>query len=198
MLDLVLSENKEIISRASNLGYKTTLKAVVFQPKNLTDFKHLNKLVSPETLILGSSQDDKLVRRLLEDKRVDGIVNIEPLAGREHTHYRRSNLNQVLAKIAYDKDKFYCIDFSHILRSKRRHLLLGRIMQNVRILQKYKVPITIASFSKDVYGLRSKDNLDAFARVIGVRKITAIEKLLKNKQYKLAGKIVRKGIKVLN
>ncbi len=197
MQDLILREDKEILARLAELGYSSAMKAVVFRPKNAADFKQLNKIPSSETLVLGSAEEEKLIRKLLEDKRVDGIMNVESISGREHTHYRRSNINQVLAKIAYENGKFYCIDFSRILQTSRRHLLLGRIMQNIRILQKYKVPIAIASFSKDVYGLRSEDNLDAFARVIGVRKIATIERLLKKKQDKLSGKIIRKGVRVL-
>jgi len=197
MLDLVLSENKEILSYLEKLGYSSALKAVVFQPRNVADFKKLKFL--PDTLVLGSAQDEKLIRRLLEDKRIDGLINIESSTGREHTHYRRSGVNQVIAKIARENGKFYCMDFSRILQTPiyNRYILLGRMVQNIRIFQKYRVPIAIASFASNKYELRNRDALESFVRVLGTRKSVSVETLFKNKQDILSGKI-RKGVRVLN
>lgn len=202
MTDLILADtkNKEILAQLAKLGYKSAVKVMIFKPDSYLDFKKLKKIPTDDTLVLGSSQDEKIIRQMLEDKQIDGIINVESSTGREHTHYRRGNINQVIAKIAKDKGKYYFVDFSRILKTpeNRRYILLGRIMQNIKILQKYEVPISIASFARDVYGLRNRTMLTAFARVLKAKKVTQIEKILQEKQDKLTGRIVRKGVKVLD
>tara|TARA_Y100000034_G_scaffold106053_1_gene134469 strand:- start:1057 stop:1674 length:618 start_codon:yes stop_codon:yes gene_type:complete len=186
-MDIVLLPKniESYLSRSKSLGYNdviflTELKpkefnslkdknlGVLFKPKNPNDFRELRKYKNP-ALIIGTSTDEKIIRRLLENSKVDGVVDVETEFGRDHTHYRRANVNQVLAKIAKDNGKRYFVDFSRILNSKKRAKLIGRIIQNIRIFRKYKVPISIASFARSENELRSKDNLEAFAKVLKAR-----------------------------
>lgn len=201
MIDLILtSPSKDVKSRLSKLGYKDGLKPVLFVPKSGSDFKQLKKLPSSETLVIGSAQNEKLIRSILENKQIDAFTNIESSGGREHTHYRRSNVNQVLAKIAAENGKTYIINFSRILNTshEKRSKLLGRIIQNLKIFEKYNVPIAIASFSKDIHGLRNYDQLSAFARVLGASRVVKVEKLLKDKLDRVSGRVIKKGVRVLN
>ena len=71
----------------------------------MVDFQKLKKYDKP-VLIIGSATDEKLLRKILENKKIYGFTNVEHESGKDHTHYRRSNMNQVLAKIAYDKNAY--------------------------------------------------------------------------------------------
>jgi len=97
-----------------------------------------------------------------------GFEEQEP---KDHTHYRRSGLNQVLCKIATKKNVRITFSFASILGATRekRALILGRIMQNIRLCQKYKTPMKIASFATEPYQMRSPHDLAAFFSQLGMQ-----------------------------
>ena len=146
---------------------------VLFEPKSLSDFDKLKKY-KESAIILGKATDEKLLRRILEHKKINGFVGVEDEKKREHTHYRRSNMNQVLAKIAKENNKTYYVDFGMLLNSKKKSKLIGRVMQNVKFLRKYRAKMSIASFSENENGIRLEDNLASVAKVLGVRKLTPV------------------------
>ena len=147
---------------------------LLFVPKNMDDFQKLKKYDKP-VLIIGSATDEKLLRRILENKKIHGFTNVEHESGKDHTHYRRSNMNQVLSKIAHDKNKTYYVNFARVLYSQKRSKLIGRMLQNIKFMNKYRVNISIGSFARDEKGFRLYDNLESFAKVLKARKINAID-----------------------
>ncbi|MDP6845579.1 MAG: hypothetical protein QF460_01290 [Candidatus Nanoarchaeia archaeon] len=147
---------------------------LLFVPKNMDDFQKLKKYDKP-VLIIGSATDEKLLRRILENKKIHGFTNVEHESGKDHTHYRRSNMNQVLSKIAHDKNKTYYVNFARVLYSQKRSKLIGRMLQNIKFMNKYRVNISIGSFARDEKGFRLYDNLESFAKVLKARKIKAID-----------------------
>ena len=146
---------------------------LLFSPKHMDDFQKLKKYDKP-VLIIGSATDEKLLRRILENKKIQGFTNVEHEFGKDHTHYRKSNMNQVLAKIAYDKNKTYYVNFARVLYSQKRSKLIGRMLQNIKFMNKYRVNISIGSFARDEKGFRLYDNLESFAKVLKARKLQAI------------------------
>ena len=84
-------------------------------------------------------------------------------------------MNQVLAKIAYDKNKTYYVNFARVLYSQKRSKLIGRMLQNIKFMNKYRVNISIGSFARDEKGFRLYDNLESFAKVLKARKLKAID-----------------------
>ena len=147
---------------------------LLFVPKNMDDFQKLKKYDKP-VLIIGSATDEKLLRRILENKKIHGFTNVEHESGKDHTHYRRSNMNQVLSKIAHDKNKTYYVNFARVLYSQKRSKLIGRMLQNIKFMNKYRVNISIGSFARDEKGFRLYDNLESFAKVLKARKIRPVD-----------------------
>jgi len=159
-----LYKSKSEASKALKSGYNAGFLLI---PKNNSDFKKLRG--KKENLIVVMASQENLIRTALESKKVDFVVNIETSTGRDHTHYRRSNVNQVLAKLAKQHNIGYSVDFSRILKTEpgeKRAMLFGRIMTNLRIFNKYKVNCKIYSFASDEFELRSTDALTTFQKVL--------------------------------
>jgi RNase P/RNase MRP subunit p30 len=189
-MDLVLKKTSDIEKRAKLLGAEFLL---ISEPN---DFKQggllvraskpkeivsARKLAKRAQFVVADSNDEQTIRFIMEQKWINAFTNISTSTGRDHTHYRRSNFNQVLAKIAKETGKTYIIDFSHILEitGKKRALLLGRIMQNIRICQKYKVPISIATFATSKDELRNPKDLQALLRAFKTKKLVDILEMIK-------------------
>ena len=74
---------------------------------------------------------------------------------------RASGLNHILCKIARDKNKLIFIDFSELLKTKgkERAEILGRLKQNIMLLQKYNVKTAIINKQK-------RDDYDIFSLLL--------------------------------
>ena len=185
MKDIVLPNKNEdkLLARAKELGVEVAFaypisqlrpgSGLIILASKSRDLDACRRKTKQAEFVVASSIDEKTIRIILESKWIKFFTNIETSTGRDHTHYRRSNFNQVLAKLAKDTEKTYLIDFSRILKidGKKRDLLLGRIAQNIRICQKFKVPVEIATFATEPYELRNPKDLQAFLRSLKARKI---------------------------
>ncbi len=156
---------------------------------NDTDLRDIPKQSSKPVIV--STQQESLAR-IAVDRKIDVICNLETATGRDHTHYRRSGATQVLFNLMAENKVGYLIDFNRILSTEpgsKRAILLGRIMQNIRIAQKQKrsIPVYIA-------GDRTDDMLKAFARVIGTNNPLTLADLIEAKKRKL--RYVSKGVRI--
>lgn len=113
---------------------------------------------------------DKGTRKNFENKNIKMLFDLENVPGRDALHQRKSGLNHILAKIAFEKKKIIGFNFSNILNSddEKRALLLGRMRQNVKLCRKYDVKMFLGSFASDPYELRGKYELRAFGAMIGM------------------------------
>ncbi len=126
-------------------------------------------------LTLGKGKDK--ARSYLEDRRHDGVYDLEVHAEREFMHHRNSGLNQVLCKIAHDKDKIIVFDVGALLGSsgRTRAQIIGRMQQNVRLCRKYKVTMALATFAKTPYQMRREEEMIAIGQLIGMTRAEAKE-----------------------
>jgi hypothetical protein len=109
-------------------------------------------------------------RKNFESKQIKLFYDLENRDERDFIHQRNSGLNQILAKIAHDKNKIIAFNFSTILNSEpeKRAQILGRMKQNVKLCRKYKVKMFVGTFANNPYELRGKYELKAFAFMIGM------------------------------
>ncbi len=119
-------------------------------------------------LALGKGKDR--ARLYLENRQYDGVYDLEVHSEREFMHHRNSGLNQVLCKIAHDKDKVVVFDVGAILGAagRQRALLLGRMQQNVRLCRKYKVTMSLATFAKTPYQMRREEEIIVIGQLLGM------------------------------
>ena len=118
-------------------------------------------------------RDDNTNRKALESGKTVMLYGIEKFRVKDKMHYKDSGLNQVLCKLAKKNNIKIGFSFSDVLNSedKERAVILGRMVQNVYLCNKYKVDMVIGSFAKDVNDMRNDKDLIAFARLLGMRKI---------------------------
>ncbi len=157
------------------------------------DLKDLRNAAKRGEITILSSSDEILARRAVDKFPVDLLTNLATSTGRDHTHYRRSGATQVLFNMMVENKVAYLIDFNRILATpagKSRALLLGRIMQNIRIAQKAKRQVPVF-----ILGDRSDEMLKAVARVLGARKPLTKMDLAIWKTQKL--KIIKRGVKLV-
>lgn len=172
------SNEKELKARAKELGLELTFlyepkkvpkgSGVLIRAEKALDLRRADKF-SKAIIVVATSNED-VIRAACSKKNITYITNLTTSTGRDHTHYRRGNVNQVIAKLCKQNKIGYLVDFNHILEleGRERELIIGRIKQNIKIFKKYKVPCKVASFAKNEYELRNMKDLEALGRVLGL------------------------------
>lgn len=188
MLDFVIPNNneKELLARAKSLGSELVF---LKEFKSLNEIKKYKKqfgkvgfLINAETandlnrakafkkevdyVVAISDGSEAVNRAIFESKHVDIALNMASSGGRDHTHYRRGNVNQVLAVLAKENNITYGLSFARALNCKRLGLLMGRWMQNIRVFKKYGVGVILCSFASSEWELRSGSDLKSFLRLL--------------------------------
>ena len=153
--------NEELENKAKELGFSKLLvlgvNANIIEEK---DFSKIPKLKNKYVNFIA-----KGTRKAFENKNIQFILPIMNHP-KDHTHYRNSGMDQILAKISKQKNKTIIFDFSELQNSKNRQQLLGRWMQNIRLCKKYKVDWEIVSFAKNSADLKSANDLKAIKRLL--------------------------------
>ena len=103
-------------------------------------------------------------RVLVENKNVKYHTNLEVVDKKDKTHYRMTQMNQVIAKIMKEKKKEILFNFS--LLKEDKGVILGRMMQNARLAKKYGVKTRMCSFAKTPYEMRSLKDLEVLKGIL--------------------------------
>ncbi len=122
-------------------------------------------------LVVVQGGNDTFNRQVLSCKYVDILLDPHIGQRKDFMHQRNSGLNHILCALAKKHNVAIGFSFSAILHSEKRYALLGRIMQNIRLCRKYKVPMVIGSFAKNEWDQRNEKDLQAFFKVLGLRGI---------------------------
>ncbi|MFA5887524.1 MAG: RNase P subunit p30 family protein [Candidatus Nanoarchaeia archaeon] len=111
--------------------------------------------------------NEETMRQLVESKRAD-IIAITERIPKDSLHFRRTAIDSVICELARKKGIVLAFSFSSILNSRDRALVMGRMMQSIRLCRKHKVKMAFASFARDKWEMRAPEELKAFARVLGM------------------------------
>lgn len=174
MIDFVL--NKELVKLAKSFGFE---KAYCLDLIDARDANDLKRKISKANGLVAVKANEGFLREIFENNRINIVVGLEDIKERDNLHYRKSGLDQVLCSMANKNKISVGFSFHDVLNAKDKGKIIGRMMQNAMLCKKYKVNIVVASFARDKYDLRLKNDLEAFGRVIG------IEKLDNTKAFKL-------------
>jgi len=219
MIDIVFPKDneKEFIKTAKVLGYTDII--FCYELKKFKDIKKIEDkdlnihygilanfkdIAAAKSLsnfvIMNANIEDK--RRIFEESKPDLIFSLEDELRSDFIYQRNSGLNQVLCKLAKKNEIEIGLSFSLILNSKKRHIILGRMMQNIRFGNKYDLDLVLASFAKDPFEMRNPKDLTSLGLIL---KITtkkanlctkiALNKIKENAEIK---KSKVKGIKLLD
>ena len=156
---ILLPKNQEFEELSAKLGFSRTLfletDAVIIEAKTKKELT----LYKPPT--------EDLLRFALEKTPISMVLGIEHIHPKESTHFVRGGLDQVLCKIAAEKEKTIAFPFSNILNSPQRSKLLARMMFNIKLCKKYKVKVFFSNFSHEKMEMRSARDLLSFWNVLG-------------------------------
>lgn len=166
MKDCVISDGneREFIKIAKRLGYS---ELVFIGSADVSKLKSKIKLSSSRRIF---KSDIKTDRTIIESRRADIICDFESIDKKDGFHFLNSGLNHVIVKLMKEKKVSYGLSFSQLLgkSSKEQARILGRMMQNLKLCRKYKVPIVFGSFARHPYQMRDYRDLMAFARTLGL------------------------------
>jgi RNase P/RNase MRP subunit p30 len=114
--------------------------------------------------------DEKTLRFVLEKTPVKIVLGMEKMYSRDRTHFPKSGLDQILCRIAADKEKTIGFSLSEVLNSRNPSFLLRRMSFNLNLCKKYKVPFVVGNFSRNKAEMRSAKDLEAFRRMLEKKK----------------------------
>lgn len=166
---LLLKESPDLLKLSSNLGYSATF----FLSRDFVYLKDQDKkrllrqteqAHQKKMKVIYEPVSEELLRYALERVPVDIIIGIEKIHVKDHTHYVRGGLDQILCRIAVEKEKTIAFSFAELLRGNPK--LLARTKFNLKLCQKYGVKTLFSNFSTSAEELRSVSDLQAFVRVL--------------------------------
>lgn len=140
--------------------FKTPIHMKKMEIKEVSSIKELNSVKKDSIL---KSQDPKLIRYILENKKIKAICSIEEDSLKDFMHSRNSNLNNIFCEIARKNNIGYAISISNLLNSKNKISLFGKIFQNIKLCKKHKVKIYILNDSN-----KNQKDLEAFSRFLNI------------------------------
>ncbi|MAE43046.1 hypothetical protein CMO93_04695 [Candidatus Woesearchaeota archaeon] len=186
MIDFVIPNNneKEFISIAEKLGYtglyflynleeyfeKNISGKIKIHKAILADARYINKTSNKYKdkdiliAIKSSSQD----RNIMEGAKANIIFSFEEHTKRDFMHQRGSGLNHIMCKLMHENSIAVGFSLNSILNSEKKHLILGRIMQNIKLCRKYGVKMIIASFAEKPFEMRSPHDLASLFLKLGM------------------------------
>lgn len=139
-----------------------------FELINVTDFDKARKLVDlavkGKKLPVVVARDDEFNRKVLEKTNLKYLLFIDFKDRKDRLKQRDAGLDDVMCRIARDKEVIIGFCFAEILKLKGKELAwhLSRIRQNIMLCRKYKVKVALFK----VAGLNKKD-LFGFLSALG-------------------------------
>ncbi|MBU2496808.1 MAG: hypothetical protein KJ767_02005 [Nanoarchaeota archaeon] len=205
MIDIVKNKNKEMQDYAKELGFQDLYllgkDAVLIE--NFKDKKDILKARKKYDFVIVFGKGIKENRQIVES--FPDVILLQLNSGKDFMKERNSGLDHIICKIASENNVAIGIDLSEILNSneKEKQVIIGRIMQNIKLCRKYKTKILLASFASDVFELRASQDIQAFVQCLGMTPLESKNSLLiaekimgKNKDKKHVS-YVSEGIRIV-
>lgn len=183
MIDIALPKNNE--TEFSEVAYKLGIKKLYFlynfdtyQKSSIFDFgieigfivnqKNINDDVKLSKLLVVKSSDKD--RTFIESKKIKVIYGFEETNRKDFLHQRASGLNHVICELAKKNNVVIGFSYSSLFNKSDSvtSLLIGRMMQNIRLCQKYKLKTVIGSFSERPFDLRLPHDVKSLFTMLGM------------------------------
>ena len=158
---------------------------MVISVKTLNELR--KKVNETKGLVVVEGGSDNINRACVENKKVDVLLSPEKGRKEDYLYVRNSGLNHILCKLANKNKVAVGFNFCDVLDSKSREILIGRMMQNIRLCRKFKVDMVFDCFCN---GKCDKKNLASFCRVLGMSPGEAKKALNFKKKDKRSIKLV--------
>ena len=118
-------------------------------------------------LVAKSSDKDRF---FIESKKIKLIYGFEEIYKKDYMHQRASGLNHIICELASKNNVAIGFSYSSLFNknSADTPLLIGRMMQNITLCQKYKVKTIIGSFSEKPYDMRAPHDVISLFTMLGM------------------------------
>ena len=196
MMDIAIPNGNEdlFISMAERLGYRELM--LLYDSSKFAEMQNIqpNSKIKISFGILAQQRDMQKIkskfkghfiaakssdsdRDIMEKQYADLIFSLEEASRKDFMHQRGSGLDNILAKLAHDNNVSIGFSISSLLNSKNKNMIMGRMMQNIRLCRKYKTKMVIASFSASPYQMRSPHDIISLFAGLGMSSREAKESL---------------------
>ena len=186
MIDFVMPKKNEkaLLARAMDLGYSGI--CFCYDDKRKNEVNNAVKLkehgnFEVYTALIDSNKRPQNFDFFITTKVTQSIIKQKPLfvfyieGDFDFIHQRDSGMNHVLCKMMKKYKVGYVISLESLKKAKDMVGIMGRVKQNVMLCNKYGTSISIFSFADKPHKLRNPKDIQAFARVLGVRNLTFIK-----------------------
>lgn len=174
--------------------------AIVCSASEVVAARKLSSLVLVYSTAVSKNNTD---RYCIERIKPDIMHGFELSPRKDFLHHRHSSLNQVLCKLMFEKQVAYGLSLHALLSSPSFAVVAGRVMQNIVLCKKYKVPIVVGSFAQHPLEMRSASDVVSFLRFVGLDSVSAKQalatagELTEKNLFKKSGKYITNGVWVV-
>lgn len=128
---------------------------------------NMNKASKLSTMLVAKSSDSD--RFFIESGKIRIIYGFEDLQRKDHMHQRASGLNHILCDLARKNNVSIGFSYGSLLSKNKisAAILMGRMMQNLRLCQKFKAKTAIGLFSSNPYSMRAFHDVQSLFRTLG-------------------------------
>jgi len=192
-IDVVIpnGNEKQLISTAKNLGFDGLIILYEKPPKEINEKNFIiipaelsEKHIAKRKGILFSRGHEN-TRWIFEKLKPSAVFNLELGMEKDRMSHRSSNLDQVLCKIAKRNKIKIGFNVSMMIYGDKK--ILGRVIQNIRLCQKYDNDCFFASFARNPNEMRACHDMKALALALGmstefIKKTFSVLDIMNNKK----------------
>ena len=142
--------------------------------------KNINKALNQSKLLVAKSSDKD--RFFIESRKIKLIYGFEEIQKRDYLRQRASGLNHTICELCRENNIAVGMPYSFLFNKNPTisSLIMGRMMQNIKLCQKYKVKTVIGSFSEKPFDMRSQHDIISFFSILGMDRKKIKESLTYN------------------
>ena len=183
----------EMKNLETNLDIAFGYKIETDKPNNVT--KLARRFRRRVEIILVHGGKLEINRKACETPEVDILTH--PELGRND-----GGLDYVMAKLAKENHVAIEFNFRNLLLSygKIRSAVFSSMLNNARLVKKYKAPFVLTSGAVEPYDLRSPSELIAFGRTLGLNskdvKLSLSDGIIKENRKRLGGRWIMPGVEI--
>ena len=143
-------------------------KHIVIGTGFIVNHKNFNQAWQKSKLLVAKSSDKD--RFLMESKKIKIIYGFEDVSRKDRLSQRASWLNHTICELANENKVHIGFTYGPLLNKSGRaaSLIIGRMMQNISLCQKYKTRILIASFANNPFQMRSSHDISSLFNLFGM------------------------------
>jgi RNase P/RNase MRP subunit p30 len=201
----IISQMEKIRELKSRITPKFSAIQVQLDKMENTSVGTVNSLRNDFDIVIGLGGLNKINRFFFEDTLVDFVRDPHNVIFRskmDFIHHQNSGINHVLCKLAHERDigMFFSLNFV-LGEDKNKTKEFGRVSQNIKFCQKYKVPVLLSFAISNVNQIKTCNQLKKISSLFNLssqmaaQSISILEDTVKKNKFRLSSKHIIDGIR---